>query len=190
MNILILSDTHGDINKALEMYYRLKPEYDFDTIIHCGDYEKDASAISDAVKLPVFSVPGNCDRSHSEDAKVIETPAGNILITHGHIQNVNYGYDRLLYLAEEKNCELTVFGHTHVAMFEDFDGIMLFNPGSLSRPRDNSGGTCGVIIADEDGFRGFIKYYEKSNDPNIKKSSKRKVRGGYLRGLLNYSDGF
>lgn len=43
MNILVLSDTHGELGRALEMYKRISTLIcKIDRIIHCGDFIKDA----------------------------------------------------------------------------------------------------------------------------------------------------
>lgn len=80
------------------------------------------------------------------------------------------------------------------------------NPGSLSKPRDGSGGTFGLMVTSEDSIWGKIYRYEDfmagdgssssrdggsggngCSDPDKKKP---KVQGGKLRSLLNYSDRF
>ena len=73
---------------------------------------------------------------------------------------------------------------------------MLMNPGSLTRPRDGSGGTFGLIVTGEDSIWGKIYRYEDFMAPSGTGSGskgsapKPKVRGGHLRDLLNYSDRF
>ena len=84
MNILVLSDTHGELNRALEMYERISTSIcKIDRIIHCGDFIKDAHEIEDQTGTPVSCVPGNCDGCNKERFEIIETPAGKIMITHG-----------------------------------------------------------------------------------------------------------
>ena len=186
MKILLISDTHGNIEKALDVAKNIKG---LNMIFHCGDLLEDADDLMRQLDIPVSSVPGNCDFSASPSKAVVDTPAGRILLTHGHKENVNRDVTRLLYIAEENDCIAACFGHTHVAYMEDFDGITLINPGSLTRPRDNSGGTFAVLDATPDGLNAeIIKYddFKKKHDS----SNKKKVQGGYLRGLLNYSDRF
>lgn len=199
MKILLISDTHGELNKV---YRILKKVKDIDLILHCGDYEKDAHTLEDTQSIPVISVKGNCDHCTAPDRKIIDTPCGKILITHGHTEGVDFDLTRLFYLAEENDCIAVCYGHTHVPAFEDFGGLSMINPGSLSRPRDGSKeGSYAILHSTEDDFYGNIVYYDKifpdenddndDNDNNGKTSgSKKNVRGGYLRGLLNYSDRF
>ena len=182
LKLFITGDTHGHLEKVRAIYPHLKG---IDMIIHTGDIQHDAYELEDEFGIPVVSVPGNCDGSHSSsDFAIVETEYGNILVTHGHMQNVDYHYDRLLYLCEENNCIAAVFGHTHMPVYEEYGGIYLLNPGSLTRPRDGSQGSYGIITTTESTFAGSIIYYKSSL------FEKDKVKGGYIRELLNYSDRF
>ena len=42
----------------------------------------------------------------------------------------------MLYWGEEKQADVVVFGHIHVPVNREADGILLINPGSPSRPRN------------------------------------------------------
>lgn len=58
MNILVLSDTHGELDRALEMYERISTSIcKIDRIIHCGDFIKDAQEIEAQTGIPVSCVP-------------------------------------------------------------------------------------------------------------------------------------
>lgn len=147
MNILVFSDTHGKIKMAIEMYERLAPSIHFDLIIHCGDYIKDAIEIEKKLGIKTTAVRGNCDGSRERNFQIIETPAGRILVTHGHAEGVKHSLTNLIYLAKENECNMACFGHTHCAVNEVVSGIHLINPGSLTNPRDGKGGSCAILIA-------------------------------------------
>ena len=186
MKILLISDTHGNIERALEIAHKTEG---LNMIFHCGDLKEDADDLMCQLDIPVSAVTGNCDYSHSPSKAIVNTPAGRILLTHGHKENVNMDVQRLLYVAEENDCIAACFGHTHVAYMEDFNGITLINPGSLTRPRDGSGGTFALLDATSEGLScEIIKYDDYIKKPEPEK--KKKVQGGYLRSLLNYSDRF
>ena len=78
--------------------------------------------------------------------------------------------------------------HTHVPGCEDFSGITLLNPGSLSLPRDGTNGSYAIIRSTEDEFYTNIIYYDTVC--GTKKRQEKKVKGGMLRDMLNYSDRF
>ena len=95
------------------------------------------------------------------------------------------------------------------------DGIYLINPGSLSQPRDGSGGTFCIVETSEAGVWTKIYYYEDfmarrsgmgsvSEDKHPENTvsaeenggerndsrKKSRVTGGKLRDIFNYSDRF
>lgn len=190
MNIFVTSDTHGHLEKTYEMYEKLKEltvdGREIDKIIHCGDYQRDAESIEGYLAKPVISVKGNCDGQRGRDFKVTDTPYGKILVTHGHMESVDYDYDRLSYLAEENQCSAVCFGHTHMPVYEGYNGLILINPGSLTFPRDGTSGSCALINATEDELKVSIYYYANF----FSSDNKKKSRGGFLRGMINYSDRF
>ena len=181
MKILAIGDTHGKLNKVRDIFPKLK---DIDLIIHTGDYHRDAVKLSEEFGIPAVSVQGNCDGCHEEDHQIIETECGNILLTHGHMENVKYHLNTLMYKAQENNCIAVVFGHTHHALIEEAGGIRFINPGSLTLPRDGSDGSYAIIRTNEDVLDASIVYYSTIM------GTKKKPQAGFIRGLLNYSDRF
>lgn len=162
MNILVLSDTHGEIQKALEMVKRVSVGMKVDRIIHCGDYYKDALRLEEETGIPVTAVHGNCDGQQEREVSVLETPAGKIAITHGHTENVKWSLQNLCYLAEEYGCRCVCFGHTHVPVNETVSGIHLLNPGSLTNPRGGSRPSCGLLVATEKSLAATLMEYEST----------------------------
>lgn len=184
MKIFVISDTHGRLENAEDVWSRL---HDIDLVIHLGDYEKDAQRLAQIFQTEVISVKGNMDGSYSrEDYKIVETEAGNLLLTHGHMYNVKANPLNLLYLAQEQDCCAVLFGHTHIPFYEEAQGVYLVNPGSLSLPRDGSQGSYAIINTEKEGFHCAIVYYSGSRDSHTKKAPQKRR----LRDLLNYSDRF
>lgn len=149
MKIMVFSDTHGNIRPALEMIARMQAsEIDIDHIIHCGDYYRDGQAIEEETGIPVTAVRGNCDGQREREFKILETPAGKILITHGHAENVKFSLVNLYYLALDNGCATACYGHTHVADKRKEGDVLLLNPGSLTHPRGGSRPSCALLVAD------------------------------------------
>lgn len=200
MRILITSDTHGQLSKFWDVFKKMQQIDPIDVIVHCGDYYKDAENIRRKCRLPVLAVKGNCDGDFRYGGYMhFETEAGNFLITHGHMLDVGHDLQRIYYKVLEENCIGAFFGHTHRSVYLDMDGIYLMNPGSLSRPRDGSGGTFGIIQTCPSGVWGKIYRYsdfmqssddEKRNDNKDNYNKKTVIPGGKLRKLFNYSDRF
>lgn len=186
MKIFVVSDTHGQIDKAYRMYEKIGGA---DLIIHCGDYKDDGKRLSEMTGIPCEAVYGNCDGGSASDIRIVGTPAGDILVTHGHMQGVSYDLNALIYTAEERKCRAVCFGHTHVPVCEDLSGIYVINPGSPARPRDGRNGSCAVIQSDEHGLFANVIYFD-TLFPGSGSSGSGGKKGGYLRGLLNYSDRF
>ena len=202
MKFLIISDTHGDIEKAAEIYRSL-PETD--AVIHLGDLEEDARGLSRLLAADVISVKGNMDNGYKkEDAfKTIDTECGKLLLTHGHMQNVKSSLTSLMYLAEEQNCIAALFGHTHIPVCENVNGLYLINPGSLTYPAAAAMPSYALVTTAADGIAAEIRYYGEGKenekyckDDKDKKNPQKpagsvpKVQGGFLRNLLNNSDRF
>lgn len=111
MRILVVSDTHKNLNRFWDVFEKLKRENPVQIIVHCGDYYEDASAIRMRAGVPVTAVRGNCDGDFSGESYVIlETEAGDFFVTHGHMENVGHDLQKLCYKAEEAGCIGAIFG--------------------------------------------------------------------------------
>ena len=103
------------------------------------------------IKAQILCVRGNCDTE--VDQMVLEFPvladyavlvAGERMIyaTHGHVYNAGN-------LPPVPDNTVIVHGHTHIPQITHLeDGIVIFNPGSISLPKNNHPQTFGVC---EDG---------------------------------------
>lgn len=182
MKILVIGDTHGKLNKVRDIFPKLK---NIDLIVHTGDHYSDAEKLSAEFHIPAAAVKGNCDGSHSsDDFEIIETEYGNLLLTHGHMEQVDYKLTSLMYKAMEHDCKAVIYGHTHKALIDEANGIRFINPGSLTQPRDGSDGSYAVIRTSEDSLDASIVYY------STVMGRAKKPQAGYIRSLLNYSDRF
>ncbi|NJD01155.1 MAG: metallophosphoesterase [Ruminiclostridium sp.] len=148
MKILVLSDTHGDINKAEEA---IRNNREVSLIIHLGDYFRDAQKLSALFpEIPIEYIYGNSDFMIDDvpAEKMLEVDGKRIFITHGHRYSVKWDYDKLYRKAEEMNVDLLLFGHTHVADLIEKGGYCVLNPGSTSNPRDDSNESYAIIEID------------------------------------------
>lgn len=137
MLALVISDTHGDtsnLESVLKRFDRL------DMVFHLGDIEHDEDYIRSLVyqrcRCETLFVRGNMDFTCLEPSEqTVEWAGQRIYMTHGHTLGVGYSYDRLLLKAKENQANIAMFGHTHLPYLGEKDGILLLNPGSLSKPR-------------------------------------------------------
>ena len=156
MKILVLSDTHGDTTKAEKA---IRSNKEVDLIIHLGDYYRDAQKLSKLFPhIPVEYICGNCDivTENVSSEKVIEVGGKRIFITHGHKYSVKWGYERVMYKAEEQNADILLFGHTHIPELIADGRFYLLNPGSTSEPRNNSYESYAIIEIDNDQVKPRI----------------------------------
>lgn len=145
MKILVLSDTHGHIERAEEVIWQNRKS---DLIIHLGDNIRDADDLSYIFpEILVESVRGNCDYAAPEtpSEKLLEYMGVRIFITHGNVYNVKNGYSRLIHKAELVDADLVLFGHTHIAETFAHGKAIFLNPGSLSEPRSGRKPSYAVI---------------------------------------------
>jgi putative phosphoesterase len=151
----IVSDTHRELGAAEKAIQQMGQ---IDYLLHGGDHYQDAMELSKSTVAPVEAVVGNCDwfcRGGSEEL-VLEYEKVKILLTHGHRYRVKFGYDLLLERAVQLGVTVAIFGHTHQALLSWQNGILLFNPGSLSHPRGGAIPTFGILTIDGDTVNGEI----------------------------------
>jgi putative phosphoesterase len=131
MKLLILSDTHGNYPLALKA---TEIAGTYDGIIHLGDGMEDAGMIADITGSPVVTIAGNCDAATSAPREYSRIYAGKKLFcTHGDSYNVKAGLAKLHKKALAEEARIVLYGHTHRAAIESFDGVLFINPGSLHK---------------------------------------------------------
>ena len=183
MKILVISDTHGDIKRAVNLVSSIKG---IALIIHCGDNKRDAEKLAERFPdIEVIAVSGNCDMHMGVDFTIVDTEAGDIFVTHGHDYGVNHNLSDIVEAAKDYDCKAMCFGHTHKPLCVEHDGVLIVNPGSLSEPRGGSEPSCAVITTEGDKLFANIVLY--STVCGVKEERRK---SGNLRNMLNYSDGF
>lgn len=116
-----------------------------DYIIHLGDTSGDGSKIRAEFPDKTVLINGNCDLVKlGEDETVLEIEGVKIFATHGHLYSAKTTLKRLADRAKELNCKIALYGHTHCAREDEFDGVTLINPGNMSRYSQNS--YCYMVI--------------------------------------------
>ncbi len=138
LKILVVSDSHGDLDALRSAVRRERPQ----AIIHLGDHASDADAIANEFAgLPVLSVRGNCDFDTPTRAETLtrEIEGVRIFAAHGHRYGVKSGLLRLSYAAREAGARLALFGHTHCPYLGEEGEMTLMNPGACGGFRPSYG---------------------------------------------------
>lgn len=143
MRILVLSDSHGDY---LSLKTAISNHPTAEVIVFLGDGERDLDRLGNLLENKfVIRVKGNCDFASLLPENHIQTIEGKrIFATHGYIENVKFGDDRLIYKGQSLDAHIILYGHTHVPVSKYVDGVYVLNPGSI-----------------RDGNYGFVDITEK-----------------------------
>lgn len=146
--VLVVSDSHGRNDNLLHVMEKVKP----DLMLHLGDSEDEDDLISAYADFPVVYVRGNCDYGDLPITEEINLGCHRALLTHGHYFGVRLGLEGLTDAAKERNCDIAMYGHTHLPEITEDAGVTVYNPGSISLPRqDGREPTFIVIDIDKQG---------------------------------------
>ena len=164
LRILIMSDSHGRNENVELAIAQVREEIgDFQMLIHLGDVG-DARELESLAGVPCYIVRGNTDYDAKLlNANVIEAGGHRIFATHGHLYQVDMRLDLLRFAALENDCDIAMYGHTHVPYLEeDPDDVTILNPGSISKPRqaDHRYTYMVMEIDDEDEVTYELRYVE------------------------------
>lgn len=120
MDILIVSDSHGQRNLLREAVERVRP----DALLFAGDGLRDLAYMD--LPCPLYAVCGNCDLAPPpldcanattsgdiEEESLFELDGVRILLMHGHRWGVKNGYLPAMMRAAKCGADVLVFGHTH-----------------------------------------------------------------------------
>ena len=132
MRVGVFSDSHGDHEALDELLERMGV---LDAVCFLGDVARDAEHLRERLAAmpnqPVlYAVRGNNDYYSTCTLPwdlLIELGGVRIYMTHGHqlVSLMN-----LAYKAQECGAQVALFGHTHQALCETAQGVLLLNPGS------------------------------------------------------------
>ena len=157
MKIAVFSDIHGSVSGmecVLEIIRRERP----DKVVICGDLfggwtnsSREIVELVSQIDMVTYLVRGNNDREHDvallpygmEDNAVMYHFGRTLFFTHGHIYN-KYRVPPIL-----NEGDVLVYGHTHCALLQQYNGLYIANVGSVSRPRD---GEPSYLTIEENGI--------------------------------------
>ena len=159
MLIVFISDIHGMPGPLRKVFGHIRALHP-DRIVVLGDLlcngprngisefynPPETAAMLNEEKDHILAVRGNCDAA--VDQVLLRFPImeeyaelvceRRFFLTHGHLWNEHR-------MPELPAGAILAHGHTHVPEIRESAGITVFNPGSVSLPRDGRGGTFGVF---------------------------------------------
>lgn len=142
MTILVVSDSHGDTDALLQAAEQTKPDW----ILHAGDHCYDCDIYEELMpQIPVRAVRGNCDRGARElDTDEFVLGGKRFFMVHGHEYGVKGNLNSMLTAALYREADVVIFGHTHRPLLEEFEGMLVLNPGAIGY----GNGSYGVITVE------------------------------------------
>jgi putative phosphoesterase len=150
LRIGVAGDIHGNDQGLLRALDEMNQP---DMIFFTGDGFREISRLRWQTSIPIQGVVGNCDFSSDYPGEqLLHLEQYSILLTHGHLYGVKNGLTRICLAAQAKKVQLVVFGHTHQPTSDIWQGIRLFNPGSLSEERPPYCPSYGMIIITTSGI--------------------------------------
>lgn len=150
MKYLIASDIHGSkicCEKLIEAYRRESA----DRLVLLGDilyhgprndlpegYDpKGVIALLNEYQSDILCVRGNCDTEVDQmvlsfpimaEYAALDMGERLIYLTHGHHYHIDH-------LPPLNSSDILIYGHTHIPLCEEKDGVLCLNPGSVSIPK-------------------------------------------------------
>lgn len=109
-------------------------------VLLLGDCAPDADYLRKKMRIPdIYAVRGNCDFPGCAPEEIsgllFRTNGPRFFACHGHRYGVKMNTFSLLYKAKEIGATAVFYGHTHIAMMDREEGVLLANPGALQDGR-------------------------------------------------------
>ena len=145
MIIGIVSDTHRN-RVAVDHAFQFFQQKGAKLVFCLGDVCQDVRDRDIEYDMEVVCVAGNMDFSSPYPTqRVHEVDGIRFLLTHGHTFAVHYSHRHLIEEAKQNQCQVALYGHTHVPFNAQENGVLLLNPGSASEPRGGSKASVAII---------------------------------------------
>ncbi|MBE5742571.1 MAG: metallophosphoesterase [Clostridiales bacterium] len=129
IKIAVLSDTHGNL-LDIDKLQGILLESDF--VFHLGDHYDDMRNLYPQIKHKLYRVHGNCDWGTNKEL-IVPVGEHNFFVTHGDLYGAKRGTEKLVDKAIEEGCSVVLYGHTHIAEIKKERGVLLINPGTMSK---------------------------------------------------------
>ncbi len=147
--ILAVSDTHVPTIAQRLPEKILQEARSCEAVLHAGDIVSGKTLQQISLVKRTEAVRGNMDlpdlASKLPVSRVVRFGKWRIGVTHGHIGRGRDTPERAASVFPAGTVDCIVFGHSHVQLREDRDGVLLFNPGSPTAGRGGHGNSYGLL---------------------------------------------
>ncbi|HID39321.1 MAG TPA: metallophosphoesterase [Calditrichaeota bacterium] len=131
MIIGIISDTHGRVPAEVHKYFK-----QVDQIIHAGDIGNPQVITELKTLAPVIAVYGNVDGfplvSDLKRIRFFSLENKRFCLTHIVSTPKVFSYELF---RMNREVDIVIFGHTHIAEKKEYNSILFVNPGSASHSK-------------------------------------------------------
>jgi putative phosphoesterase len=145
--LLVVSDSHSSYSSLVAILCWAKRR-DIGAFVFLGDGISDLAPASDIAGFyPTWNkVRGNGDwQSDVPLSATLEFAGHRFFLSHGHINRVKESLSSLIVHAQAAHADAALYGHTHVAFWDEINGILVLNPGSAGHPRSNAPASFATI---------------------------------------------
>ena len=165
LKIIALSDTHMPrMAKGLPSML-VKELMDADLILHAGDWQTEAVYAEPSKFAAVDGVCGTVDKEELIERfgmkKILEFCGFRIGLVHGHGRK-GTTEQRALAAFKEENLNLIIYGHSHIPVLKEIDGLTLLNPGSPTDKRRQPYYSFAIIRIGEEMNVEHVYYQSKT----------------------------
>lgn len=181
--ILLVSDSHGRIPILRGILKDFGPSCDallfagdgVEDLIECREEAIETESARQVFPPVMAMVSGNGDlpmyRVTSEKegrervlfrvpmAQVICACGKKILLSHGHLYSVGSSMQPLIKAARHNECQIAVYGHTHIASSQSYKSVLAVNPGSICLPRGTSKASLAIIEISASSEQAECSFY-------------------------------
>ena len=152
---VVLADTHIP-RRAKSLPEGLVPYLNkADLVLHAGDLMDPALLHELATYAPVRAVHGNLDPPDADLPETQEFEFGGVRIAMIHDSGRREGRRKRLG-RRFPDAGVVIFGHSHIPLLEDEDGLLLLNPGSPTDKRRQPEYTFALLRVEEGSVRAEI----------------------------------
>ncbi len=162
--LIVVSDSHGFIRYLQNAVHDAIAHGTIDYFVFLGDGVTDMENVTPVLKahnpnIQIILIAGNNDW-HATGGQMLSVFSVNgvcIHACHGHIWQVKYGLERLLYASKERDALISLYGHTHQGHLEWVQGVLMINPGAICAHGMHHVPYAEICISDDGQIKSGLK---------------------------------
>ena len=136
----VVADTHGRFDP------RLREHFDgVERILHAGDVGNEQVLTQLASIAPLTAVSGNVDWGGPLERRLSRTVQLELEGVVIHMTHIGDDPERLVLHLPSPRPRVYIYGHSHVALINELEGVLFLNPGSAGAPRFGRRPSCALL---------------------------------------------